>query len=108
MWILFLLLIGIIHSICCYLTFHEKFYDRWWFIPIGLFIGLCSNGLWFLAAKTIGNKDQLYIFSMFWDCLIVGIYFLFPVLFFGIKLDKIGIVGLCFIVIGTLIIKSRS
>lgn len=108
MEILLLLLIGSIHCICCYLTFNEKFYDRAWFIPIGLLIGMISNGLWFLAAKTIGNRSHLYVFSMFWDCLMIAIYFLLPVFFFGIKLDKMGVFGLTLIIIGTFIMKCRS
>ena len=105
---MFLVLIGLIHSLCCYLTFNERYHERWWFIPIGLLFGMSSNGLWFLAAKTIGNKDNLYVFTLFWDGLVVAIYFLMPVLLFGVKLDKIGVLGLGLIVLGTVLIKWKS
>lgn len=108
MWFLFLLCIGVIHSLCCYITFNEKYHERWWFIPIGLLLGLMSNGLWFLAAKTIGDKQNLYLFTFLWDSVVISIYFLLPLLFFSVKLEKMGFVGLFLIITGIILMKYKS
>jgi drug/metabolite transporter (DMT)-like permease len=106
MWII-LLLIGLIHTVICSISFNKNIHDRWWYFPLGLCLGISSNALWLFSAKLLGEKNEIYIFSLLWDCVMVGVYFLVPVFVFGIKLDRIGIIGLILVLVGTLLIKIR-
>lgn len=107
MWVI-LLIVAIIQTCLCTMTFTKSFHDRWWYFPVGIIFGVTTNSLWLLSAKILPDKQQIYIFSLFWDCIMVGVYFLIPVIAFGIKFDKIGFFGLLLIIIGTLLIKLRS
>lgn len=107
MWII-LVVVAIIQTIICTLTYNKAIHDRWWYFPLGVLMGVSTNTLWLISAKLLGDKQQIYIFSLFWDCIMMAIYLLIPIFIFGIRFDKIGFCGLLLIIIGTLLIKIRS
>jgi multidrug transporter EmrE-like cation transporter len=103
-WI-FLFLICCIHSTCCYLSYEKWAQDKWWYLPVGMLTGCISNILWFLSAKIIGNHKEIYLYSLLWDFVVIGVYFVLPIILFDIKLNKFGIFGLILMLVGILLVK---
>jgi len=102
-----LILVGIICSLMCYISFDKSLHNKWWYIPAGLMLGILSNSIWILTTKYFGDEKKLYTFSLIWDILFVAIYYFLPLIFFDIKLEKHGYIGLLLMVIGILIIKIK-
>ena len=67
--------------------------------------GGISNILWFLSAKIIGNHKEIYLYSLLWDFVVIGVYFILPIILFDIKLNKFGIFGLILMLVGILLVK---
>ncbi len=103
-WI-FLFLIFCTHSLCCYLSYEKWAQEKWWYLPIGMLTGCISNILWFLSTRMISDAKNIYIYSLFWDLVVISVYFLLPIIIFDIKLNKFGFIGLLLMLIGLLLVK---
>ena len=106
-WV-FLGMAAVIYVLSCWLTFASSLKDRWWYIPLGMLLGIVLNGVWFWAAKTFGDKNKMYAFSLTWDALMMMIFYTLPLLLFGAKLDRTGWFALGLIVIGAIILKLNQ
>lgn len=106
MW-LALIAVTALQTCVCTITFTKSVHDRWWYFPLGMLLGVSTNCIWLLSAKLLDTKEKIYTLSLFWDCAMVAVYFLVPVLFFGIRLDRIGVIGLVIAIVGALLVKSR-
>ncbi len=103
-----LLLVGLVYTIGAYLSYGDEFRQKWWFIPVCTVLGTISGTMWFIMVKLIDDKQRIYVYSLMWDMVMMSIYYLFPLLFLGVKLDKWSIFGLCLMICGLTIIKVRA
>jgi hypothetical protein len=101
----FLFGIGALHSIMCLLIYSKSIHDKFWYLPLALLIALFNNFLWFYASKIIEDKKDIYIFSTFQSAILTLIYFLIPFIIFEIKLNKMELVGVFFVLLGCFILK---
>ena len=76
-------------------------------MPLGVFMGCLLSVIWFWVAKHIHNKDKMYIFNLTWDSMMLLIYYLLPLIFFGSKLDRWGWIGLGLITLGAVILRIK-
>jgi drug/metabolite transporter (DMT)-like permease len=97
----------IVWSFGCWLSFSEESKQRWWYIPLGILCGMCTNFLWFLAMKYVPCKQKSYILTVCWEAAIVTIYFGAPLLFFGVKIDRWTAAAIALVVAGILMLKLR-
>lgn len=105
---LVLVIAFLLYSLCCWLTYSEGYRDKWWYLPLGIMLGATCNLMWLMMTKAIDDKDKIFIYALFWDAVIVAVFYGLPIFFFGVKLDKWGLLGVLMIVIGLTIIKVRS
>lgn len=105
---MFLGLAALVYVAGCWLTYNNDLKPYWWYIPLGVALGGVINAIWFWAAKTFTDKDKMYVFGLTWDGMLMGIYYLMPLILFGTKLDRWGWLGLILIVAGAMILKVRS
>ena len=103
-----LLIIAIIYSLAAYVSYVEGWRNTGWFWVINIIIGLISSIIWCWMVGYIDSKDNLYVYNLFWDTIICSIFYIFPILFFGVKMDGWGIAGLSCIIVGLVIIKCRE
>lgn len=103
-----LLLVGVVYTISTYLTYSEDIRQKWYFIPLAVLLGSLTSVLWFCTVRYINDKDRIYVYSLFWDFVMIAIFYLYPVLFLGVKLDKWSLLGLFLVLVGIVIIKIRS
>lgn len=105
----FYIVLAIIFNSCnCLLSFQKNLYDKWYFIPLGVSFAICSNLTWFSAVKFLNDPKKIYIFSIMWDFVICVIYFLFPMIFCKINLQKYELIGLIIVLIGICIMKIHN
>jgi len=101
----FIILICLGHSFSCYFSYEKWAQGRWWYYFFAIAVGGGTNLLWFIATKILGDKKEIYLYSLVWDFFVVSVYFLLPVFLLDIKLNRIGIAGLVLMLIGFLMIK---
>lgn len=106
-WLL-LVICQILYVLGCWLTFGNEVKDRWWYVPCGALLGVLTNICWYVAAQMVTSKEDMYFLSVIWEGLLIAIYFLMPVLFMGVRLDKYGIIGLCLMAAGAILLKVRT
>lgn len=103
-----LVIAGIIYSICAYMCYHESFRNSQWYMPAGLILGFMAVIIWFSTVRLIGDKHRIYFYSLMWDAVLVGVYYVIPILFFNVRLDKWGIIGLALMTLGLVLVKMRT
>lgn len=103
-----LLLTAVIYTFSCYLAYHEEAKKYWWYIPLGVGLGLIASLIWFLVCKFVTDKNDLYLFNIFWDVVMAAAYYGVPILLFGVKLDRMSIVGVILILTGLIVLKCRG
>lgn len=103
-----LFIVGILYCICAFLTYKEEWRYEWWYLPISSFFGSVLVLIWYLVIRHIGDKDRIYFYSLCWDGVLVGVYYFLPILLFGVRLERMGIVGLALILVGLVMIKLSN
>jgi uncharacterized membrane protein len=103
---LFLLMAGLLYAAGCWLTYSEESKKAWWYLPFGIFLGALINVIWFIAAK-MHTSHHMYRFTLIWDAMLMSIYYMMPLIFFGVKMDRWTLLGLSLIVTGAVIIKVK-
>lgn len=98
---------SVIYVICAYLTYKEEWRNESWYLPVCFFFGTVLVVIWYMVIKYIGDKDRIYFFSLCWDAVMVAVYYILPVLVFGVKLDRYGIGGLCLMIAGLALLKMK-
>ncbi len=69
-----------------------------------MFIGL----LWLLSCKLIREPTRVFIFSMWWDVIVMLSFTLYPLLFSNLKFTTGLVSGCVLVVLGLVIIKLNS
>jgi uncharacterized membrane protein len=107
MIIMALLVVIVLQSCLCFMAFTKSIHNHWWYLPCGVCLGIATNILWLTTTKALSSREQVYALSVLWDCAMVNIYFVIPVFFCGVKLDKIGMIGVALTMLGALLVKIR-
>jgi hypothetical protein len=82
--------------------------EKWWFVPLSVGIGTIVSTIWVLTIRYLGDKQKIYVFSLFWDFVMMFVYYLLPVVWFGVKLDKWSVGGIMLMVLGLVVLKMRA
>ena len=105
--IISIILAAILHSGICFLTYNKELYNKWYFIPFGLFFSGLNSLVWLLTTRYFNDPKRLYIFSFAWDFIICSVYFLFPIFIAKIKLSRYELIGICIMALGLLVMKVK-
>jgi uncharacterized membrane protein len=106
-WIL-VALCSLIYFFGCWLTYCESWKEKWWYIPLGVMLGMVANAVWFLAVKMVADRDKVFVMGLIWDLAVVFIYTLTPILLFGVSWNRWTVLGLILMVAGVMIVKCCS
>lgn len=106
-WSLILLAIGLY---CCssYLSYSDAWRRSPWLIPVGMSIGIVSSIAWFMLVKQVDDKQRIYFYSLIWDTIICSCFYIVPIIFFSVKIDRWSFLGLALMICGLVIIKLRA
>jgi hypothetical protein len=107
MELIILITVAVTTTTMCYISFHKEIHNQIWYIPLAITIGLFNNILWIFSTKYFTEEKKLYTFSLIWDIIFISIYYFLPLMFFNIKMDKYGWLGVILMTIGALIIKMK-
>lgn len=77
----------------------------WWFIPMGVFIGMVSNALWFTIAKHTKEHSQILLLGSYWDVMILACFLTIPFVFFEVNISLKEFIGIMIIFIGVVVTK---
>ena len=108
MEIISLIIITILYIIGCMISYSDDYRKAYWFVPIGVFIGVLINLVWVYTIKYLDNNQKIYVFGIMWDALMMTTYYLLPILLFDVKLTKTTIIGLILILSGVVILKTND
>lgn len=108
MEILALTTITVLYIFCCIVSYTDDWRNSYWYIPVITVVGLLINMIWAGVVKYLDDKQQIYIFGLVWDSIMMTTYYLLPILFFNVKLTKQTIFGLLFVVAGVIVLKFPS
>lgn len=103
---IFLSITAVIYVISCWLTYSD-YKNEWWYIPIGVFLGVITGIVWYTAVKVFDDKQRMYVFNLLWDAMMMAIYYIMPLLLFDVKLTKWMVAGMTLIVAGAIVIKIK-
>lgn len=95
----------VIYSLAAAICYMPLVKESPWFIPAGVLLGALANAVWFSIVKQTKDPAQTLILGYFWDAMIVLTYGLMPILFFGVKLNNIQMIGAGFVMLGLLVVK---
>ncbi len=107
-WIISLLAISVIYSISTYITYSEDWRKSIWYYPFSITIAVIAAIIWCSMIRLIDEKKGIYIYSLVWDTIVCCVFYFIPLLFFGVKLDKISALGLAMMIGGLVLIKMNS
>jgi drug/metabolite transporter (DMT)-like permease len=102
-----LVAVAIIYVLCAYLSYSINWHDRAWYMPVGVFLGTSTVVLWYVMVKHLADKDRIYFYSLVWDVILVFVYYLLPIFCFGVKLDRNGVIGICLMLAGLVLMKLK-
>jgi multidrug transporter EmrE-like cation transporter len=105
---LVLVVIGLLYVCSAYLSYNEEWRRTDWFWPVSVVLGLVISSVWFAMVKYLDDKQRIYVYSLCWDSLMCGTFYLVPLIFFGVKLDRWSVLGLILMIAGVMLIKVRS
>lgn len=97
-----------LYSFCAYLSYNDKMRDEWYYVPLCIFMGTIVSTIWFITCRYLDDKQRIYVYSLFWDLMMGGVYYFMPLLFFGVRIDRWSLFGLFMVVAGLTIIKVRA
>ena len=106
-WV-FLLLAAILLAISCHLGYWEFFRRSDYFYPISFMVGSAITILWYTSVRYLDDKHRIYVFSMLWDVTMIAIFYLIPIMFYGVQLTRWGILGLFLVLVGVVILKIQG
>lgn len=106
-WLIFILAF-VLYSASAYLSYHEEWKTRNFYFPLGIFIGLCITTLWFWLVRYIDDKNKIYFYSLIWDTIMIGVFYITPIIIYGVSINKAGLFGLILIIAGLIIFKTSQ
>lgn len=98
----------LLFGIGCWATYNDNIKNSIWYYPLGVSLGTITATLWFYVCTLLPDKNKVYVYSLFWDTIMVMVYYGLPILFFGVKLDKITAVGSTLILAGIMVLKFKT
>ena len=105
---LILAVIACMYCVSAYLSYSEGCRRAPWYWPVSILVGLVISATWYAMVKYLDDKQRIYVYSMCWDTTMCCAFYITPLVFFGVKLDRWSVVGLAFMLTGLAIIKSRG
>lgn len=89
-----------------YISYSEFFRSHRLFFVMGLALALVSNLLWLYGVKVLNQREHIFWLGISFDVIVTATSILIPVLFFGLRFNKLTWVGIAFILLGLIIIKE--
>lgn len=103
-WFFLVIVVGC-YLTTCSMSYNEPFRRSDYFLPTTIAIGLLCSLIWNSMVKYIDDKSRIYYYSLVWDISTIFVYYLFPLFFLNVKLEKYGIIGIVMIIAGLITVK---
>lgn len=99
-------LIGFVaYFVIATVSYSETIKSSPWFYPIGLFGALIANLTWLWISSLDKNASSLMIKGLWWDSMLVFVYLIVPIIFFGARFSLYQGIGVGLIVLGIALTK---
>lgn len=96
---------AVLYAMGCWLTYADGARNYWWYVPLGVLIGAVVNLFWFLAVKWLDDKQRIFVFNLIWDSVLLLIYYILPLILFGVSIDKKMVLAMTLIISGMVVLK---
>ena len=101
-----LLLYGIIvYAVYAWVTFSPSVRAAGLVFPAGLVTAVIGNVLWLMLVNKVYDQQKLIYYGMLWDTMVTASFILVPVLFMGVRLSMLSMIGCGVVVAGLLMMK---
>lgn len=98
----------IVYIAAVFLSYSEKIKVLNAYFVVGLILGIIANFCWLYIAKNSPEKHQIYVYGLYWDSMIVGVYTLIPILAMGVRLSWTTAIGGLLIIAGIMLTKLSA
>lgn len=75
----------IVFCLGAYCTYTKEIREAWYFVPLVISLSIISAWIWATVARRLDTTNNLLLFSLVWDMLMVVAYYAGPLL---LKEDK--------------------
>lgn len=99
---------GALYLLAAYITFQEEWRNSGTGLLAYACIAIATSIAWLLTARYIGDKNRIYFYSLCWDTMLVLVFYLTPILLFGVKLDRWGVAGITLMIAGLCLLKFNQ
>lgn len=93
------------YGFTAFISYHDTIKAHWTYFPLGLFLSVLANFGWLKIAKVTESKNDIVVYGAFWDSMIVMVFLMIPLLWFGVRLTTKDSIGLALIISGILVMK---
>lgn len=87
-----------------YSPFRESHQAKWAMAALGAMIGW----FWCIAIRHMPDRESVFVFSLYWDAVVMSAYYLLPLFFMGVKPNAGVVVGASVVLLGLFIVKLYS
>lgn len=104
-----LLVLGCLpYMLMAYITYDDTRRNSNYCIPIAAMSGTVSALLWAMAIRCIDDNHGIYVYDLIWDAMLTLIFILVPIVWFGVRFNKVEVIGITLVGIGLLVLKAGS
>ncbi len=100
-----LLVVAVLSAAEVVLTY-GRWRTSWLYVPLTTAFAVILSALWWQTARHIDDVGDLWRFALVWDVLLIGIFFILPVLVYEIALRPWQIAGLVLALAGIALVKA--
>lgn len=104
---LILLIVTIVYSISCLISYSSTFKQSPWYFPVAIVLGSIGTSMWFYGCKLLATKEEIFLFGLMWDVVLVFVFYGIPIVLIGVKLDGWTALSAVLILAGILLLKFR-
>ena len=90
------------------LSYSDDARRHWSYTPWMIVLGAVCAGLFAWGAQLLDNKGKVFVFSIWYDSLVLACYYILPILIFGTRVSWGVMLGAAFVVAGLVIVKASE
>tara|TARA_R110000823_G_scaffold302054_1_gene423170 strand:- start:78 stop:389 length:312 start_codon:yes stop_codon:yes gene_type:complete len=87
-----------------WLSFHKGIHaNQPAYYSLGISFNVFGAILWYWVAR---HSSNIYFSAVAWDSMVILTFFIFPVIFMGVKVNCFNIIGVIFVAIGLFLVQK--
>jgi multidrug transporter EmrE-like cation transporter len=103
-----LLILATINSLMAVATFDRRFRDHPSYLWVSLVLGVGISLCWYYGTVKAETGKDVYSYSLMWDAATALPFVLIPVMFYGVRLTWVEMVGVALVWAGLMMFRGAA